>query len=57
MLPELCKSILLEKLIGLCLSLQFFQNFRPFPFIFLGVEIALVPQTLTIVQALLREAF
>jgi len=43
-------------LIGPYLSLQCFQNFRPFPFVFFGVEIALVAQPLNIVQALLWEA-
>ena len=55
--PELYECLLLEQLIGPGLSLQFFQNLRSFPFVFFGVEIALVPQSLNILQALLREAF
>ena len=55
--PELYECLLLDKLIGPCLSLQFFQNLRSFPFVFFGVEIALVSQSLNILQALLREAF
>ena len=49
--PELYECLLLEKLIGRCPPLQFFQNLRSFPFVFFGVEIALVTQSLNILEA------